>query len=158
MAGGLFFAAMGLLIFAMLLGQVPGGSKAGNAPTALLWLAGTVFFSAGLGMMLYRFLPRPAAFCALISLCSFVAIFNWIAFGPGERNFTKSTSTSTGAVTATKKNAASEIEGRIVFGLVAGLLDALILFGIYQSVRARKRGTPPGSATGRSATRGKNDA
>ncbi len=141
---------MGLLIFATLLDLMPGKAPAIHAPPAILWLGGTIFFSAGLGIALYRFLPKPAAFCALISLCSFVAIFNWIAFGPGERNFTKSTSTSTGAVSTTRKSTASEIEGRIVFGLAAGIFDALILFGLYKSVKARMGGSrPPSTPDGR---------
>ncbi len=138
--GGAFFAAAGALVFAALLGLLPGKPPVFHAPPAIIWLTGSVFFCAGIGMAVYRFLPRIAAACALIAVLAFVATFNWIAFGPGERNFTKSTSTGSGAVTTTKKNKASELEGRIMFGLVAGLFDVLILYGLYRSIRKGKNG------------------
>jgi len=143
---GAAFAAAGVLVYATLLGYMPGEPAASDVPPAILWLAGTVFFSAGLGMMLFRILPKLAGICALIALCAFVAIFNWIAFGPGERNFTKRTTTGGGGMSASKQEQASATEGRLVFGLFAGALDALILFGLYKSLTHRsgnKRGPTP---------------
>jgi hypothetical protein len=134
--GGVFSAA-GLLVYALLLGHIPTQAGAMQAPPAIVWLVGTVFFSAGLGMMSFRLMPKFAGFCALIALCAFVATFNWIAFGPGERNFTKSTSLSGSGISSSKKQAASETEGRLVFGIFAGAMDALILFGLYKALRHR---------------------
>ena len=137
--GGALFAAMGTLIYATVLGKMPGKVPTADMPVTILWLAGTVFFCAGIGIAAYRFLPRLAGLCALISLASFVAIFNWIAFGPGERSFTKRSSISSANVGSAKQGAASELEGRLVFGLVAGGLDALILIALYRSVKTRLR-------------------
>jgi hypothetical protein len=136
--GGAFFAAAGLLVYAALLDVLPGKPLVFNAPRAIIWLAGSIFFCAGIGIAVYRFLPRIAAACSLIAVLAFVATFNWIAFGPGERNFTKSTSAGAGSASTTKTSKASETEGRIVFGLVAGLFDALILYGLYRSIRSHK--------------------
>lgn len=134
--GGAFTAA-GALIFALLLGYIPMQPGAMQAPPAILGLVGTVFLTAGLGMMLYRMTPKFAGICSLIALCAFIATFNWIAFGPGERNFTKRTTLSGPAVSTSKKQTASETEGRLVFGIFAGAMDALILFGLYKAWRHR---------------------
>ena len=130
--GGVFTAA-GVLIYALLLGHLPPQPGAMQAPPAMLGLAGTVFFAAGLGMMFFRFMPKFAGYCALVALCAFVATFNWIAFGPGERSFSKHTTFSAPGVSSSKKQPASETEGRLVFGIFAGAMDALILFGIYKA-------------------------
>lgn len=143
---GAVFAAAGVLVYATLLGYMPGEPAASDAPPAILWLAGTVFCSAGLGMMLFRIVPKLAGICALIALCAFVAIFNWVAFGPGERSFTKLTTTGGAGISSSRQEQASATEGRLVFGLFAGALDALILFGLYKSLTHRsdgKRGAPP---------------
>lgn len=137
---GAVFAAFGALIYATLLGYLPGKPATPEMPPAILWLAGSVFFSAGLGIMLFRIAPKLAGICALLALCAFIAIFNWIAFGPGERNFTRSTTAGGAGISASKQTPASEIEGRLVFGLFAGALDALILFGLYKSLTRRSGG------------------
>lgn len=134
--GGAFTAA-GALIYALLLGYIPSQPGSMQASPAAIGLVGTVFFTAGLGMMLFRITPKIAGYCALIALCAFVATFNWIAFGPGERNFSKRTSVSAPGVSSSKKQPASETEGRLVFGIVAGAMDALILFGLYKAWRHR---------------------
>jgi|LNFM01.2.fsa_nt_gb hypothetical protein len=136
------FMAMGLLVMAAASGRLPAGSGP-QMPLAILWLAGTVFFAAGCGMFLFRFLPRLAAASALIALCAFIAIFNWIAFGPGERHFTRTTGTTSGAVSSGKKAPASELEGRLAFGVVAGLLDLMIIAGLYHALRHRGRRDKP---------------
>jgi len=144
--GGAFTAA-GALIYALLLDHVPAQPGAMQVPPAILWLAGTVFFAAGLGMMLFRITPKFAGFCALVALCSFVATFNWIAFGPGERNFSSRTTVSGPGVASSKQRAASKTEGRLVFGIFAGAMDALILFGLYKMLMHRpgdRHGISPG--------------
>lgn len=149
--GCAFFAAAGLLVFATLLGMLPGKPLKSDFPPAIIWLIGTLFVCAGTGIAVYQFLPKLAAWCGLIALLAFVATFNWIAFGPGDRNFSKTTSTGNSTVTAIKKGKASEIEGRLAFGLVAGLFDALILYGIYANIRtrnARKHPADPGQIRG----------
>jgi hypothetical protein len=134
--GGAFTAA-GALVYALLLGHIPASPNAMHVPPAILWLIGTVFFAAGIGMLLFRITPKIAGFCALIALCAFVATFNWIAFGPGERHFTKRTTVSGPGISSSKQHPASETEGRLVFGIFAGAMDALILFGLYKALMHR---------------------
>lgn len=135
LAGGAIFMAFGLFVYVALLGLMPGKPLVFNVPTAVIWLIATVFFCAGIGIAVYRFLPGFAGACGFISLLAFIAVFNWIAFGPGERSFTRTSSMGSGNVTITKKSSTSEIEGRIVFGLVAGFFDVLLLFGLYKSIK-----------------------
>lgn len=144
--GGAFTAA-GALIYALLLDHIPAQPGAMQVPPAMLWLAGTVFFASGLSMMLFRITPKFAGACALVALCSFVAVFNWIAFGPGERSFSKRSTVSGPGVASSKQQSASETEGRLVFGIFAGAMDALILFGLYKMLMHRpgdRQGTSPG--------------
>lgn len=148
LAGGALFMAMGLVVMGLASDRPTAGASAPQVPAAILWLTGTVFFAAGFGMFMFRFFPRLATASGLIALCAFTAVFNWIAFGPGERHFTRTTSSTTGAVTSSKESAASELEGRLVFGAVAGLLDLVIVAGLYQALRHRGRrdkadGGPP---------------
>lgn len=148
---GAFFAAAGLLVYATLMGMLPGKPLKSDFPPAIIWLIGTIFVCAGIGIAVYRFLPKLAAWCGLIALLGFVATFNWVAFGPGDRNFSKTSSAGSNTVTSIKKGKASEIEGRLAFGLVAGLFDALILYGIYANIRtriARKHPADPGQIRG----------
>lgn len=121
---------MGLLVAGLLTGHVPAQTGALRVPAAMLWLTAILFCSAGLGLMLSRWLPKPAALCGVMAFCCFVGLFNWIAFGPGEREFTRGKSGSIGTPV-------SETEGRLVFGLFAGALDALILYGIYRGLKTR---------------------
>ena len=67
-----------------------------------------------------------------ISLLLFLLAFNWIAFGPGERNFTRKTKSS---FTKPTVNQVSEPEARGVFGVFAGLLDLLVIYGLAKSGR-----------------------
>lgn len=132
---------MGLLVLGVLTGHVPAQPGALRVPALLLWLTGLLFIAAGLGLLLSRLIPGLAAFCGLLAFCAFVGIFNWIAFGPGERSFSRSVATSTAGSTRSQQTAVSETEGRLVFGLFAGALDALILYGIYHGLRRRNATT-----------------
>lgn len=73
-----------------------------------------------------RTFKKIAGFFGAIAMLSFVLIFNWAAFGSGERNFTSKTNVN-GYTTSEK---VSETEGRIVFGLFAGAMDLIIFYGI----------------------------
>ena len=107
----------------------------------MLWLAGAVFTGAGLGLLCSRLIPKVAAFCGGIAFCAFLGLFNWIAFGPGDRDFRRSVTSSGGGASPGRQVAVSETEGRLVFGLFAGTLDALILFGLYRGLKRRSPAT-----------------
>lgn len=128
---------MGLLVFGVLTGHVPLQSGALRVPAILLGLIGLLFSAAGLGLLLSRLVPKFAAFCGLLAFCAFVGLFNWIAFGPGERYFSRSITSSAAGSSSSHQSAASEAEGRLVFSLFAGALDALILYGLYHGLRRR---------------------
>jgi len=130
--------ATGLLVYGLLLGHVPAKPGALQAPPFVLWLIGTVFAAGGLGLLLSRLLPRLAAACGVIAFCAFVGTFNWIAFGPGDRDFSRGKAGTTPASSASPRIPVSEAGGRLVFGLFAGALDVLILYGLYRGLKRRK--------------------
>ena len=139
---GTGFTAVGLAIFGLQLGFVPSDPDAVRAQPVMLWLAGVIFTGAGLGLLCARLIPKLAAFCGLMAFCAFVGLFNWIAFGPGERDFRRGGAVAGGNVVSGQQVKVSESEGRWVFGLFAGTLDALFLFGCYRVLRTG-RGSPP---------------
>lgn len=122
----LFF---GGLVFASMFGILPPQPSAAM-PRSVMALAGLVFSSAGVAVLLSRVSRTLARLFGTISFLCFVAIFNWIAFGPGERHFTQTT--SVGSIKSSEP--ASEGSGRLVFGLFAGGLDLLLGYGLIASL------------------------
>ncbi len=84
---------------------------------------GVFLFCMGACLLLVRFFKKLAIPFGIIAALSFVCVFNWIAFGPGERHFKSSS-------TFHKKSAISEIEGRIAFGIFAGAMDLIIIYSV----------------------------
>ncbi|MBM3373122.1 MAG: hypothetical protein FJY44_04540 [Betaproteobacteria bacterium] len=130
------FFAMGLLVFGVLTGQVPANPGALRVQPAILGLIAFLFCTSGLGLMMARWQPKLAGFLGVIAFCCFVGLFNWIAFGPGDREFTRGK--SGGSATPV-----SELESRLVFGLFAGALDILILYGLYHGLKRRSAAARP---------------
>lgn len=64
----------------------------------------------------------------------FVFLFNWVAFGPGEREFGISISIP---FLTFEFDRAIEIIGRIAFGIPALLMDAFLGYGMYGLVVER---------------------
>jgi hypothetical protein len=119
-------------------------------PLPAWWtLAFGVFFAAGgawlLLVRLSRWLAMPFG---LVAVLTFVWICNWIPFGPGPRHF--QTSSSVNGVVI-ERSSTSEFEGRLVFGIVAALMDLALAYGVVTALRARL--DPAGSASSR-ATEG----
>lgn len=140
--GVLLFAA-GAVVIATLTGGLP-GKPSDQIPPAILWLCGLLFVSAGAALLLLHALPRLSGACALAALLAFTAIFNWIAFAPGERHFTTGTRTGGGTAAVTRQQPATETGGRVVFGLFAGGLDLLLAFGLYKVLAYRRAARRPG--------------
>jgi hypothetical protein len=134
---GLAFACAGLAVAVIALGYAPGLAPAAAAP-GLAALVALVFFLAGTAMLFYRCSRRLAAGCALAALLAFIMAFNWIAFGPDELSFTRSTSLANPVGASARRDAISEGEGRMVFGAIALVMDALLLAGLYRVARARR--------------------
>jgi hypothetical protein len=130
-------SALAIVGVVMGLGLAP--APAAAEPQAFAVLVGLVFLLAGIAMLCFRRSRRLAAGCALATLLVFIPSFNWIAFGPGERQFTRSLGLGTSASTQVERGAVPEIEGRAVFGLLALGLDALLIAGLYRMFRAQKQ-------------------
>jgi len=70
----------------------------------------------------------------LAFLVFFAAPFNWVAFGPGERSF--SSSTSFGSI-AVNQDGASDFGGQVAFGIGAVLLDIFIVYILLRFLRGK---------------------
>src|SRR5258708_14753080 len=87
--------------------------KAGNPAEPLAFLAipaGLVFVFGGLLVLLPAKLQLPLAALMVTSLA---LLFDWVAFGPGERHFTSSVGGAGGRVTWS----GGELAGRAFFGV-----------------------------------------
>lgn len=130
---GLPFIAFGVLAALVAFGYVPSSRILSLSSQLTTALASGVFIFAGAAMLLFGFRRTSlAARSVAISLLFFLIAFNWIAFGPGERNFTRKTSSS---FTNTTSSRVSETEGRVAFGVFAGLMDLLLVYGLAKSSR-----------------------
>ena len=126
----------GAAILAAALGYIPMAASRHPVPAWWILVCGLIFLCSGLLLLLARISRRLAGAFGVTATLSFVLLFNWIAFGPGERSFTSKTSTSIGTRTTQD---VSETEGRIVFGIFAGAMDLLIAYGMVMSLRKRAR-------------------
>ena len=143
-----FGAAM--LVFAAC-GVVPSA----QAFTAAAWpwvvIVATVFATLGLGCGLWGL--GCDAMAAILLRCSvavvaagFILALNWVAFGPGVRQFGISVGPSSGNAYAVPMDAdTNEWAGRTVFGIVAVVFDLIVLlvgvsWGVYWHNNRRRRG------------------
>lgn len=128
---GLFFTSLGSIALLSISGYLPAGESPDFSAKILTGIASAVFVLAGLGMLLFGFgANRFAGMAAGLSLLLFLLAFNWIAFGPGERNFTRKVHSDFNGTSISK---ASETEGRAVFGIFAGLMDLALVYGLVRS-------------------------
>ncbi len=96
-----------------------------HAPLWVLGAAGMVFALAGVMILLagnerLAWLNNIVVWLFVVCLA---APFNWVAFGEGERHFTRH-SAVTGMASS---GAASESEGRLVFGIIAVVIDLVVV-------------------------------
>jgi hypothetical protein len=84
-------------------------------------------------------LPSPWIQLAVLvpGLLVFAAPFHWIAFGPGPRHF----STSVSIPFLSTRTGSGETVGRILFGVGAVLIDAIIIVSVIRLVREGRRGS-----------------
>lgn len=137
--GGVMMSLIGGVIAAALLDYIPMNSSGIKVPLFVLWATALVFLFAGLAMLVSRIASRLSGWFALVSALRFIFFFNWIAFGSGERQFTTRSGSNSTSMAMAKPKPASETEGRIVFGIFAGAMDALITYGVIVSLRNRVR-------------------
>ena len=134
---GAALVLVGGLIAAAVLSLLPQQQFLAWPTRVQLALGGAVFIFAGLGILLFALEHGLAAarLGAGAMLC-FVLSFNWIAFGPGDHAFRRSVSSSW---SASESADISEYEGRAVFGGVALLLDALIVYALLRPKQGTTR-------------------
>lgn len=139
---GSIFICVGAFIFLMSLDIIHVPDEDINAPRWVLTAVGLTFALAGVMVMLnglksgfgdHPIFKWAYNFVLLLFMIFFAAPFNWVAFGPGEREF--SSSTSVGAVSVTQSG--SEFGGRLAFGLGAILMDILIVYLIYRVIQGK---------------------
>jgi len=118
-AGG-FASVVGLFIIAV---SIWGDGSGFHAPRWVVGAAGGVFLLAGLAIFTQDH-PILSSLLRALLLTSFGAVFTWVSFGPGEREF--SSSVSIPFLTFTRSS--SEITGRICFAPGALLLDGAALY------------------------------
>lgn len=85
--GGLFLAAGGFII---LIGMevIPVDPSSVHAPMWVITMAGDVFFMGGVMAPTNGLIPEYAStVLAVIFISMLAAAFSWVAFGPGERQF-----------------------------------------------------------------------
>lgn len=118
----------GALGLAASLGLVEIGPSTVHAPMWILGAIGVSFCSLGLVLLFdgVEALKKIRGWLGFVFLVSFASVFNWVAFGPGERHFTTRTSVGPGAVGVTTVAEGGELGGRIAFGVFAMLLNLLI--------------------------------
>jgi hypothetical protein len=130
---GSFYTLGALVVFMYCLGIIQAQNPVAPENQILGLIISTILIASGFGIIFFALGQKSvAAKAGGVALLVFVLAFNWIAFGPGERNFKQKISTS---FTKTAVSSISEREGRIIFGAVALLLDAMVIYGF---ISARK--------------------
>jgi hypothetical protein len=127
--------AAGAVVLAAAAGYVAMPPSPDPLPAWWFWAAGIFFAASGAWLLVVRLSWWLAMPFGLAATLTFVWILNWIAFGPGSRHFQTSSSVN-GFVT--ERSRASEFEGRLVFGIVATLMDLALVYGVLTAVRARQ--------------------
>jgi hypothetical protein len=118
--GGGIASIVGLFIIAI---SIWGDDSGFHAPRWVVGAAGGVFLLAGLAIFSQDH-PVLSSLLRALLLTSFGAVFTWVSFGPGEREF----STSVSIPFLTFSRSSSEITGRICFAPGALLLDGAALY------------------------------
>jgi hypothetical protein len=128
-----FFVAGGAIL-ALALGFVPVDPATLEAPRWVIASAGLMFLAGGIVPLnlVFGFPDWFNRLSGLVAGTGLAAVFNWIAFFPGVRHFTGTTSIlGLRLVTASD----SELTGRILFGVMALLVDAIVLLGLWRLLR-----------------------
>ena len=132
---GLIFMLSGAFIIFSSVNIIPTEESSFHAPRWVVAIAGLIFFNAGLVVAMMD--SRLDVFrdkwwfywlhglAGMSIIFFFVFIFNWVAFGPGDREFSMSISIPFVSLDFDKAN---EFLGRAVFGLAALFMDAIVLF------------------------------
>lgn len=133
--------AFGGIALAVGLGVISLPPEKLRAPLWIVAACGVSFGALGLAVALEgaeRF-NRLRSALGLVFLLSFATIFNWIAFGPGERHFSRHTTFGIGGDAMTVSTGESELTGRVVFGIVAFAVNLMIAIPLVRAIMASLR-------------------
>ena len=110
--------------------------EANSDPRALIGVPAGLIFVFGGALILLPPAHAQQGQLPLVALTvtSLAVVFNWVAFGPGERDFAGPLSSAGGTATGTT----GEMTGRLFFGFIALLMDFAAL-GLWMKVFARPR-------------------
>ena len=130
------FWTAGSAIIAVGMGWISFPSKALHVPRWIVALTGVAFAAAGFAPLAtrlgrYTWVSQAAAIVAFASLA---VIVNWVAFGPGPRQFSGGLSVGSFVIW---HRSSSEIGGRIMFGLGAVILDLIVLVVLASRLRGK---------------------
>jgi ABC-type branched-subunit amino acid transport system permease subunit len=128
---GLVFVAAGAYPFAIGIGLAQARPGSVHAPLWVVALAGGCFVLVGALLLAPDRDVRLKGLVGGVLVTAMALIFDWVAFGPGERHF--SGALSIGGMAA--RSGTGETGGRIAFGVAAVLLDAFALWGWYRWLR-----------------------
>jgi hypothetical protein len=135
------FVGAGGAILALALGWMRVDPTTLEAPRWVIACAGLMFIAAGVVplSLAFGFADWFNQLSALVAAGALAAVFNWIAFFPGARHFTGTTSVLGLRLAA---GASGEMTGRIIFGIPALLIDGSVLLGLWRLLR-RGASAPP---------------
>jgi hypothetical protein len=131
---------VGLVIVLLGLGVIPSPPESVHAPRWVLTCAGLVFVLGGAAVINGRALmDAPAPYNQVIQnvfgigiVVLLLAISGWVAFGPGERHFTSSSSFSAASPV-------NERSGRVAFGIGFFFVLALFILGTIYKLKPKGR-------------------
>lgn len=109
-----------------------------NGPPWLGLAAGSVFIAGGMAMLAGAAIPALQAILGVLALAGMAAIFNWIAFGAGER----ACSGAVGFLWLAADSAYAGLACRIPFGLGAAIIDAVLILGVVALLQQALGGAP----------------
>ncbi len=135
MALGMF--CFGGFLLGIAMGWVHADPSSIHAPLWVLGAAGMMFVLAGVMILLVGrdSLGRLNNLVIWLFVVCLAVPFNWVAVGAGERQF-RGTSTVMGAASS---GAASESEGRMIFGIIAVVIDlVVVLVPLWALFKKRK--------------------
>ena len=139
-AVGACIMVVGLLIVLMSADVIPTDERKFHAPRWVVSACGLMFVLAGVALAAFSAPGAPEgagrptwrSFLLGGSIVGLLAaVFNWVAFGPGERRFGGAISVPFAAVSGP----ASEWSGRVAFGIGATLIDLFLVWMVARGLR-----------------------
>jgi hypothetical protein len=130
------FWTAGSATIAVGMGWISFPPKALHVPRWVIALTGLAFAAAGFAPLATRLgrYARVSQAAALVAFASLAVIVNWVAFGPGPRQFAGGISVGGFAIASPS---GSEIGGRVMFGVGAVILDLIVLAVLASKLRGK---------------------